>query len=117
MMKPPTAIPAPPRRRWLRRIFWLGLAAAFAGAGLSVWLYHRFGGQLETVFAETDRLDPYWRVDDLEAHRPAVPDAENGGLKVSALRVKFPALFLPVHVQEAVGEFTSEHQLNAVQIE
>src|SRR4051812_26985681 len=74
----------PPRRRWLRRIVWLGFAAMLAGTALGTWLYHRFGSQLETVFAETDRLDPYWRVEDLEAHRPAVADAENGGLRVSA---------------------------------
>src|SRR6266478_1768463 len=103
MMKPPTATLAAPRRRWLRRVLWLGLAAVLAGAALSTWLYHRFGGQLETVFAETDRLDPHWRVDDLEAHRPAVADAENGALRVSALRAKFPALFLPVQAHEAVG--------------
>src|SRR5438045_471695 len=107
----------PPRRRWLRRIVWLGLAVMLSGAALAGWLYHRFGGQLETVYAETDRLDPYWRVEDLEDHRPAVPDAENGALKVNALRAKFPALFLPVQAYEAVGEFTSEHQLNTVQIE
>jgi hypothetical protein len=98
-------------------MIWLGLAAVLAGAALTGWLAYRFGGQLETVFAETERLDPYWRLDDLEEHRPTVPDAGNGGLKVSALRVQFPALFLPFQPQEAIGEFTSEHQLNVVQIE
>src|SRR5947209_11490887 len=107
----PTAEPpAPSRRRWLRRVLWLGLVAVLAGAALTGWLAYRFGGQLETVFAETDRLDPHWRLDDLEAHRPAVPDAENGALKVSALRATSPARFLP-------GELPAERQLNAVQIE
>ena len=88
------------------------------GSASRAWLYHRFGGQLETVFAETDRLDPNWRLDDLEANRPAIPDAENGGPRVKPPScAKFPASFLPFQAQEAVGKFTSEHQLNAVQIE
>src|SRR5580704_1165385 len=104
------AVEPPPRWRWLRRAGALLLASVLAGAALGAWLYHRFGGQLETVVAEADRLDPDWRLDDLEAPRPAVPDAENGALTVSALRAASPARFLP-------GERPPERQLNAVQSE
>jgi hypothetical protein len=40
--------------------------------------------ELEEAVAETDRLDPGWELDDLEAHRRVIPDRRNGGLQVEA---------------------------------
>jgi hypothetical protein len=45
-----------------------------------LFLYHNYCGglRLQQALEEADRLDPHWRIPDIEAHRRDVPDAENG---------------------------------------
>ena len=53
--------------------------------------YIRFSGgrDLELALAETDRLDPHWRLEDLEAHRPPLPPLNENGFEqiMAAMRV------------------------------
>ena len=83
------------RRRW-RRI-WLGLASLFiitaAGVATSYGLLRHAGNrELEAALAETDKLDPYWRLEDLEAHRrPMPPPEQNGFEQVMAAANVLPA--------------------------
>jgi hypothetical protein len=74
------------RRRWLLLLLVpLALVAA-------AWAYLYFGSdhRLNRALAETERLDPHWRLDDIQAQRADVPDAENGALTVIAVRAKSP---------------------------
>lgn len=45
---------------------------------------------LRTTIEETDRLDPGWRLNDLQAKRTVVPDAENSALYVLAACERLP---------------------------
>src|SRR5580704_17843461 len=74
--------PASPWRRRLRWVAALALLAATAFAGFIGFVYYRSGGAMQSAFAETEDLDPGWRLDDIEAQRVVVPDAENAALKI-----------------------------------
>jgi hypothetical protein len=65
--------------------------AAFLGISYSVVRYQGIR-DLELALAETDKLDPYWRLEDLEAHRrPMPPPGANGFVQVLAAAEAMPA--------------------------
>jgi hypothetical protein len=73
----------PPSRRRLWLILTLLIAAPFAV--MATWYAYRVytaNRDLEKALAETDQLDPRWRLEDVEADRAAVPDERNSGLIV-----------------------------------
>lgn len=78
-----------PRPWWRRRS---SLAAAFVLAAiLSGLVFARWNsansaskGQVAVAVAETDRLDPGWRWDDLQGRRTPIPDGENSAPRVLA---------------------------------
>src|SRR5438132_8537384 len=72
-------LPAPTARR---RYGWLMVVAALAFIPLLIagfYVFVRYSGHasLRDAMEEADRLDPNWRMVDLEAHRKEVPDSEN----------------------------------------
>jgi hypothetical protein len=73
------------RRRWPLLLI-VPLALLMAGF---VYL-HLANQRLERAIAEADRLDPRWRLADIEADRATLPDEENSALTVSAARAKLP---------------------------
>jgi hypothetical protein len=82
----PPAVTAPPRkRRWLRR----ALVILFAFVGLPAGYYFYASWSLERdladAIAETDRLDPRWRLEDIQADRKTYADDENAALQVIKL--------------------------------
>jgi hypothetical protein len=82
------AKPAPPRR--IRRR-WLLLLAVSSALFAAAWLYiHVANARLERAIAEADRLDPRWRLADIEADRAVIPDEDNAALIVIAVRAKLP---------------------------
>jgi hypothetical protein len=85
-----TARPRPRRRRLLVRIglALLGCTAVFFGQ----YYYRcwRAGRELQAAIEEVDRRDPGWRLEELEAKRAAVPDAQNGAFVVLAAARHFP---------------------------
>ena len=89
-----TQAASPPHRRWLPRLFLVGVV--LAAAALGVWFYFDYAWerQLRDACAEADRLDPGWRFGDLDRSRPAVPDDENGARLVLAARTGLPAKWL-----------------------
>ncbi len=95
---PPLQQPAPPARpRRKRRARWLlaaALALLAAVAGGYYWYRDALDRELRDAIAEADRLDPGWRFEDIEAARPAVPDAENGARVVLAAGAKIPPKWL-----------------------
>ena len=63
------------------------LAIAF-GTGLYLWrIVNR---RLADAIAAADRDDPYWRLDDLMAHRDPVPDEENSAIVVAEVLAMVP---------------------------
>jgi hypothetical protein len=84
--------PAPPptprrRRRWGCLVVILVLFGACGG--FYAIMMHSFDADLNAAIAETDRLEPDgWTLDQIEAHRKAVPDEENAALVVQALKSK-----------------------------
>ncbi len=87
----PDSDTAPPttRRRRLLLLALVVLAAFVAGGS---WFFVSLKDrQLQAVFAETDRLDPGWRLEDLDAKRPVIPDEENSALTLIAVVKKMPS--------------------------
>jgi hypothetical protein len=83
----PPAIGARPfrprkRRRWPKLLVAFAVAAAIAVAGYrySLSLAER---DLEEAIAETDRLDPDWRLEDIERRRTKPPDDQNAAIPIS----------------------------------
>jgi hypothetical protein len=74
--------------RSLRRLwpFWLGLPVQLlmTGAFLAgVYLDRQVNRRLTNAIATADEGDPYWRLDDLLAHRDPVPYEENSAIVVA----------------------------------
>src|SRR2546425_5202633 len=75
--------PARPRRRRLRLILGGVLLAAIALV-VGGYFYSSYEAEkrLQVAIAAADRDDPYWRMEDLEAHRETIPNGENSALIV-----------------------------------
>ena len=86
LLSPPAVTHSPMRRRkWLR---WAGIlgtpAALFLGSVVVWWALSTI--ELSSANALADRLDPGWRLEELEARRrPAPPAGENGIDQVMAI--------------------------------
>ena len=77
------------RRRWAV-VAGLGAIGVVAGiAGGSYLLRYSFRSAEEAV-AETDAIDPDWRIDDLMANREGVPDDENSALIAAQVVARIP---------------------------
>jgi hypothetical protein len=94
MREPPSAIARPPSSH--KKRFLLIGAAVFVGLILLGWGWYTYlaisgAGQLEEAVAGTEALDPGWRMEELEARRPALPDAENSAVCVLKARGLLPS--------------------------
>ncbi len=112
--------PARPPRRWRRRRWLLGLLLLppLAAAGLwgyVAWMQHRAIVNLAEAIAEADRLDPGWRIDDLQAHRAELPDDRNAALRILALRAKLPADFPNADLDQSLESLTPNVRLTGPQ--
>jgi hypothetical protein len=91
----PSTLVAPQRRRRLQRVvlvlFLLLLVVVWGAA----FLWYGTERALREAEAEVDRLDPGWRLADLEAARAEIPDAENGAFQVQAVRALLPSRWPP----------------------
>jgi hypothetical protein len=68
--------------RWLRYAL-TGLVALLTVTFLAVQINRgRAAGEVRKVVAETDEREPGWRLEELEASRKVLPDAQNGALVV-----------------------------------
>jgi hypothetical protein len=83
----PSSAPSPVRpSRKRRRLLLALLVLVFAVAG-GIFVYLRYAAaDLAEVMAELDRLDPGWRLDEIEAGRKPVPEANNSALHVMAVK-------------------------------
>jgi hypothetical protein len=78
--------PPHPRRRVLRRAAAIVLIAVAVGFGLLAYRHAANGWLLRDALAELDRIDPGWRLVDLEAARAVIPEDENSALVVRRAR-------------------------------
>jgi hypothetical protein len=113
MNEPNLLDPHPPaaERSWGRRLLlWLGLPLLLLAGG-AVGLYflavHRADADLQEAVAEADRLDPGWRLDELEAKRAELPDDQNAALTVMAARSLLPRPW-PPSAEKAQGGLLDE---------
>jgi hypothetical protein len=84
-------LPARGRRRWRLLLFVLvPLVLLVAAYGYLLVIGDR---RVRDALAETDRLDPGWRLEDIEAARDVIPDGENSVLTVLAAKGKMPGRF------------------------
>jgi hypothetical protein len=116
--------PAPPRRRWPRRV----LKAVLLLIGVAVGAYYLLAylgtRDLAAAIAEADRLDPGWRLDEMQAARAKLADGENSALQVlaaDALLRNFPAwpaeLRDPPSLIQSFVELAPQAQLSVLQAE
>jgi hypothetical protein len=97
------AVDAPPRRRPFLRLVLVLLAAGLLGAGALAYVWYAADRARREAIAEADRLDPGWRLAELEAARAPVPDAENGALQVQAADALLPTPWLPPPANNSTG--------------
>lgn len=74
-------------RRWLRRVLILGtIGVVVVGAFVGRQLYRRYADQraLQKTIADLEAHSPRWRLEDIEADRVAIPDAENSATVIRA---------------------------------
>src|SRR5260370_41379710 len=95
MMEPDTILlSSKPRRRML---WWSAVIGGLPLLAILAWLAYFWYADREyrAAIAEADRLDPGWRLADLEAARAEVPDAENAALQVLTAKRLLPAGWFP----------------------
>jgi hypothetical protein len=86
---PPTATHS--RSRFGSRVsLGLTILCTLSLVGLT-YLFRAAEQQLQEAIAESDRLDPGWRLADLEARRAVLPDEQNGMLQARKARALVPA--------------------------
>ncbi len=66
------------------------LVMLVAAIGTGIYLWWIVEGQFAEVTVAADRDDPYWRLDDLMAHREPVPDEENSAPVVAEVLKRMP---------------------------
>jgi hypothetical protein len=96
---PPAVATAQSRRRRKRRLVLLLLALAvvlpvLALAGLFFYNRHLAELDLKAAIAETDALDPGWRLEDIEKRRTALPPEQNAALHITAAIALLPQQLL-----------------------
>jgi ABC-type transport system involved in multi-copper enzyme maturation permease subunit len=96
----------PPSAWWQRhRRIVFGLAPALAALGLACVLPSwRAARTLRDALAETDRLSPGWRVDELEAARSPVPESQDAARQVLAADLTLPASWRGTREQPSAAE-------------
>jgi hypothetical protein len=111
----PVAVSDAPRRRWR---FWLLLIGApllvlvMSGVG---WVI-RSTSDLQAAIAETDRLDPRWRLDEIEADRATPPPGQNAVDKIMAVKRLQPAGWPNIKMNDLFNDLPPVNQLNSEQI-
>jgi hypothetical protein len=82
-------------RRWLKRIGWSLLILAVSSAGRQAWVHYQATKKLQETLTEMDRVEPGWRLEDIEAAREPVPEEENSARVVIAAARLLPKNWPP----------------------
>jgi hypothetical protein len=105
------------RRRWLVVAVPLLLSVVVL-AGVYFYIGHAAERELQAAFAEADRLDPNWRLADLEASRAVYPEKENSALQVLTVKRLIPPRAAAIdELNRLFGDLPKQHQLDAKQLQ
>jgi hypothetical protein len=110
-----------PRRRLTWAFTIVGCCALLLRWGWVHYKWHLDELEYQEAIEEADRLDPGWRLGDLEAARPVIPDAENSALQVLAAHQLMPKNWLPPPqdstecLEYTIDEFSPQQSLNEKQ--
>jgi ABC-type transport system involved in multi-copper enzyme maturation permease subunit len=74
------------------------------------------GRNLQQAIADADRLDPGWRLEELEAKREVIPDEENSALLVKQVTESLSPIFWQNESYALFEDLAPEKQLNDQQI-
>jgi hypothetical protein len=110
----PIAAPTRPRRRR----FWLwvvGLPLAVLVL-LGVFWLTKVSSGLQGAIADADRLDPHWRLEDLEAHRATPPPGRNAADTVLAVKGLLPGNWPDYKLYELLNDLPRSARLNDQQV-
>jgi hypothetical protein len=95
--------------------------AVLAAIPVGLYFYLSWARQrdLAAQFAELDRTDPRWRIEELLADRPAVPDDENPAIVASQVQALLERgwFHLGHEADRLFAEMDSVHQLNLPQVD
>jgi hypothetical protein len=87
-------------RGWLKRILWIALLViVITGSTFLVrWRISvsRAEVDLDALITDLDQADPHWRIEDIEANRTEIPDAENTALVIGQIETGLRAKRAPV---------------------
>jgi hypothetical protein len=114
--------PIPITRRSPARWQWYlaGGVLALACLSLGTYAYFRYAAErrLREAIAAVDAADPGWRLEDLEASRADIPDADNAALVVLVARTRLPQ-GPPKYdlLEEALRNHKTETQLTDEQVQ
>jgi hypothetical protein len=115
MTQIPISTMVKPRRR--KRLIWSALVFLLVVLSLSAWVGYRSlveDWALQSAIAEADRLDPGWRLAEIEAKRDVIPDSENGALLVMAAAQFIPATWpRPTIISPSFDEIIQEQPLGS----
>jgi hypothetical protein len=84
------------------------------GGGFFIFL-RTASSSLERIVAELDRLDPGWRMEDIEARRKEVPDAENSAFRIIAARQLLGGKIVASPATEKLRKLPPQVRLDAQQ--
>lgn len=130
-MNEPSSHSAPRSRR--RGCVVLLLVVLLVSSGLYVFFARKTNREVEDAVAEIERVDPRWRLDDIEADRTVLPEKENSAFTAMGVKPmmpdKWPIWQIPQSVNDpnveakrdaldkSFAELEPQRQLNEEQIE
>jgi hypothetical protein len=109
-----TPVSPAPGHRWrnwtlLCSVLVLGLAGVYS------YLAYLSDQRLQEALAEAERLDSDWRLEDMEAKRPVVPDDENATLAIAAAKKLAPGAWVNTIYEALEPRPDTPQQLNTEQ--
>jgi hypothetical protein len=100
-----------PWLRWLKRIGWGLLTLLVVAICAWAWWHYSVQKRLDEVLVELDRVDPGWRLEDIEAAREQIPEEENSARVVVAAGKLLPEPWPPKKFDNIFDRLAPEEQL------